>query len=90
MDLVIVQIIRIFLDYRVACVTSTTTDNYSVATLSPESLLNDCEKPNQPKKLLLLWLNFSAKHAFSLAALSRSSIHKSILEGCIWLFGEKC
>ena len=67
MDLVIVQIIRIFLDYRVACVTSTTTDNYSVATLSPESLLNDCEKPNQPKKLLflkcdLIWLNFRAAY----------------------------
>ena len=53
MDLVIVQIIRIFPDYCVACVTSTNTDDYSVATLSPESLLNDCEKPNQPKKLLL-------------------------------------
>ena len=36
---------------------------YSVATSSSESLLNDCEKPNQSKKLLflkcdLIWLNF--------------------------------
>ena len=36
---------------------------YSLATISSESLLNDCEKPNQPKKLLflkcdLIWLNF--------------------------------
>ena len=34
--------------------TSTTADGYSVATSSSESLLNDCEKPNQPKKLLFL------------------------------------
>ena len=35
-------------------VTSTTAVGYSVATSSPESSsLNDCEKPNQPKKLLL-------------------------------------
>ena len=33
-------------------VTSTTAVGYSVATSSSESLLNDCEKPNQPKKLL--------------------------------------
>ena len=32
--------------------TSTTAHGYSVATSSSESLLNDCEKPNQPKKLL--------------------------------------
>ena len=36
---------------------------YSVVALSSESLLHDCEKPNQSKKLLflkcsLLWLNF--------------------------------
>ena len=36
---------------------------YSIATSSSESLLNDCEKPNQSKKLLflksnLIWLNF--------------------------------
>ena len=33
--------------------TSTTAVGYSVATSSQESSLNDCEKPNQPKKLLL-------------------------------------
>ena len=40
---------------RLSCgmnVTSTTAVGYSVATSSSESLLNDCEKPNQPKKLV--------------------------------------
>ena len=38
--------------------TSTTAVGYSVATLSPESLLTDDEKPNQSKKLLLPKYNY--------------------------------
>ena len=41
---------------------------YSVATSSSGSLLNDCEKPNELKKLLfpkcdLIWLNFREWHS---------------------------
>ena len=55
-------------------VTSNATVGYSVATSSSESLLNDCKKPNQPKKLLfpicdLIWLNFR-EACIHLAALS--------------------
>ena len=70
-------------------VTSNAAVGYSVATTSSESLLNDCEKPNQPKKLLflicdLIWLNFREvciQFSGTQGALSRSGIHKSILEG---------
>ena len=42
---------------------SSVTIGYVIAASSSESLLNDCEKPNQSKKLLflkydLIWLNF--------------------------------
>ena len=62
-------------------VISTTAVGYSVANSSTESLLNDCEKRNQPMKLVFkmpLWLNF---HEVCILALSRSGIHKSVLEG---------
>ena len=62
---------------------STTAVSCSVATSSSESLPNDGEKPNQPKRLLFPKYDYghkiSMKHALSLA-LSRSGIHKSVLE----------
>ena len=61
-------------------------------TTSSESLPNDGKKPNQPKRQLFpkcdYGRNISIKHAsdaFKLA-LSRSGIHKSLLEG--WSFWE--
>ena len=60
-------------------VTSNAAVGYSVATSSSESLLNGCEKPNQPKKLLfpicdLIWLNFrEACIQFNLAVLNMHS-----------------
>ena len=73
-------------------VTSTTTLAVQlIATSTSESLSNDCEKPNQPKRLFFLKCDcgkISVKHAFSLATLSGSGIHKSILEG--WLFWKNC
>ena len=52
MDLVTVQTIKKFLDYRMCGtnVTSTTAVSCSVTTLSSESLSNDGEKLNQPKR----------------------------------------
>ena len=70
---------------------SATAVSCSVATASSESLSNDGEKPNQPKRFLFTKCDYghkiSMKHAFSLA-LHRSGIHKSILEG--WSFWEVC
>ena len=48
-----VQIIRILLDYHVASI-YTTAVSCSVGTSSSESLPNDGEKPNQPKRFLFL------------------------------------
>ena len=80
---------------RLSCgmnVTSTTAVSYSVATSSSESLSNNGEKPNQPKRSLFPECDYgkvSMKHevicAFSLA-LNISGIHKSMLEG--WSFWE--
>ena len=61
-------------------VTSTTALSCSVATLSSESLPNDDEKPNQPKKFLIPNCDYGKIcEACILVALSRSSIHHKIL-----------
>ena len=77
-------------DYQIIVwheLTSTTAVSYSVATSSSESLSNNGEKPNQPKRSLFPECDYgeiSVKHeviyAFSLA-LSINGIHKSTLEG---------
>ena len=89
MDLVIIQTIRLSCGMNV---TSTTAASYSVATSSSESLSNNGEKPNQPKRSLFPECDYgkiSVKYevicAFSLAP-SISGIHESILEG--WSFWE--
>ena len=72
---------------------STTAVSCSVATSSSESLPNDGENPNQPKRLLFskcdsgsnITMKRAQEHAFSLA-FSRSGIHKSIWE--VWLFWD--
>ena len=65
---------------------STTAVSYSVATSSSESLSNDGEKCNQPKRLLFPKCDYGRKISVKCLALSRSDIHKSIVGG--WSFWE--
>ena len=70
--------------------TSTTAVSCSVATLS-ESLSNDNEKPNQPKRLLFPKCNYgckiSMKHAFSLEVVFINLYWK---DGCSGKTGGFC
>ena len=66
--------------------TSTTAVRCSVATSSSESLPNDGEKPNQPKKLLFLKYDYDGHKTFKCSFVRHSSVHSSILEG--WSFQE--
>ena len=98
MDLVIIQIIRIFPDYHVAWMwhllwqferRSWLFSNYffiKIFVKSPISQRNFCFWNGS----YLIWLNFreAGVHSGSLATLSRSGIHKSILKG--WSFWENC
>ena len=66
------------------CDISTTAVSYLVVTSSSESLPNDGEKSNQPKRFLFQKCDYGkiyTKGALFQSALSNSGIHKSILEG---------